>query len=74
MDLRDLWRRRIRSILNVAAEGETDHREISNLAAHIGADGGLGRGREPSGAILRSASGALPWDGDPARQLAPTTV
>ena len=38
MDLTDLWKRRIRTILNAAAEGETDHREISNLAAHIGAD------------------------------------
>ena len=38
MDLTNLWQRRIRTILNAAAEGETDHREISNLSAHIEAD------------------------------------
>jgi len=38
MNLTSLWQSRIRSILHTVAEGETDHKEVANLAAHIGAD------------------------------------
>ena len=38
MDLTVLWQSRIRSILHTVAEGETDHKEVASLAAHIGAD------------------------------------
>jgi len=38
MDLISLWQSRIRSILHTIAEGETDYKEVANLAAHIGAD------------------------------------
>ena len=38
MDVKALWKNRVSVVLHVAAAGETDYRELANLAAHIGAD------------------------------------
>ena len=38
MNFEELWRQRLKSILEQIATGETDYEEMANLAAHIGAD------------------------------------
>ena len=38
MNFEELWRQRLKSILEQIATGETDYEEVANLAEHIGAD------------------------------------
>ena len=38
MNFKELWRQRLKSILEQIATGETDYEEVANLAEHIGAD------------------------------------
>ena len=38
MNFQELWRQRLKSILEQIATGETDYEEVANLAEHIGAD------------------------------------
>lgn len=38
MNFEELWSRRLKSILEQIAMGETDYEEVANLAEHIGAD------------------------------------
>ena len=38
MNFKELWSKRLKSILEQIATGETDYEEVANLAEHIGAD------------------------------------